>query len=134
VPHPRREGAAPSCSRRPARLHEGLPHRLEAFARALDLYPELRGRVTLAQFAVPSRADIHSTPSSRGSSSKRVGEINGRFSRAGWVPCTTLPGARSTRLLAWYRAADVALVTPLKDGNEPVAKEYCAANPRGVLC
>jgi len=113
---------------------KGLPHRLEAFARALDLYPELRGRVTLAQFVVPSRADIPQYAEFKGQLEQRVGEINGRFSRAGWVPMYYVYRALDrTRLLAWYRSADVALVTPLKDGMNLVAKEYCAANPRGVL-
>ena len=113
---------------------KGLRHRLEAFARALELYPELRGRVTLAQFVVPSRADIPQYVEFKRELEQLVGEINGRFTRAGWVPVYYVFRLLDrTRLLAWYRASDVGLVTPLKDGMNLVAKEYCAANPRGVL-
>jgi trehalose 6-phosphate synthase len=65
-----------------------------------------------------------------------VGEINGYFGRPGWVPVHYLHRTLDPEeLLAYYRAADVALVTPLKAGMNLGAKEYCAANleNRGAL-
>jgi trehalose 6-phosphate synthase len=65
-----------------------------------------------------------------------VGHINGRFTREGWVPIhyiyRSLPRAE---LVAHYRTSEVALITPLKDGMNLVAKEYCAASvdSQGVL-
>lgn len=58
-----------------------------------------------------------------------VSEINGKFTRPGWVPIHYLyQSVDRTELTALYRAADIALVTPLKDGMNLVAKEYCASN------
>jgi trehalose 6-phosphate synthase len=64
-----------------------------------------------------------------------VSEINGEFTRAGWVPIHYINrGLDWAQLLAYYRTADIALVTPLKDGMNLVAKEYGAAGPDdGVL-
>jgi trehalose 6-phosphate synthase len=113
---------------------KGLSHRLEAFATALETYPELRGKVTLVQFVVPSREAVPRYAEFKRDLERMVGEINGRFTRSGWVPVHyVFRSLDRTRLLAYYRASDVALVTPLKDGMNLVAKEYCAANPHGVL-
>lgn len=115
---------------------KGIEQRLEAFRHALQRYPELRHRVTLVQIAVPSRTDIPEYRNLKQRIEGLVGEINGEFTHLGWVPIhyiyRSLP---FTELLAHYRAADVALITPLKDGMNLVAKEYCAAHldQQGVL-
>lgn len=114
----------------------GLPEKLRAFAQALERRPELRDQVTLVQVVVPSRDDVPGHTALRAEIERLVGEINGRFSRPGWVPVhyyhRTLAPAD---LVAHYRAADVALITPLKEGMNLVAKEFCAANleENGVL-
>ncbi len=111
---------------------KGIEQRLEAFRHALQRFPELRGEVTFVQVAVPSRTDIPEYRELKGRIEQLVGEINGEFTHLGWVPIhyiyRSLP---FTELLAHYRAADVALVTPLKDGMNLVAKEYCAAHLHG---
>jgi trehalose 6-phosphate synthase len=111
---------------------KGIEQRLEAFRHTLQRFPELRGEVTFVQVAVPSRTDIPEYKELKGRIEQLVGEINGEFTHLGWVPihyiCRSLP---FTELLAHYRAADVALVTPLKDGMNLVAKEYCAAHLHG---
>ncbi len=115
---------------------KGIEQRLEAFRNTLQRYPELRRRITLVQIAVPSRTDIPEYRMLKQRIEGLVGEINGELTHLGWVPiqylCRSLP---FTELLAHYRAADVALVTPLKDGMNLVAKEYCAAHldHQGVL-
>ena len=64
-----------------------------------------------------------------------LAQINGEFSRPGWVPIHYLYRHLSRRdLIAIYRASDIALVTPIKDGMNLVCKEYCASSPNeGVL-
>ena len=114
----------------------GIPEKLRAFAAALARYPELQERATLVQFAIPSREILPRHTALRGEIERLAGEINGAFGRPGWVPVHYLHREpEADELLAYYRAADVALVTPLKAGMHLMAKEYCAANleGRGVL-
>ena len=111
---------------------KGLTHRLDAFAAMLERLPELRGKVTLMQFIIPSRGGLAPYAELKRELERRVGELNGRFTRSGWVPVhhnyRSIP---REKLLAYYRAADAALVTPLKDGMNLVCKEYCASRVDG---
>jgi trehalose 6-phosphate synthase len=115
---------------------KGIPHKLEGYRLALQRYPELRERIVLVQLVVPSREDIPEYHALRAEIERRVGRIQGQFTRPGRVPLHYRFGSWARlELLAHYRAADIALVTPLKDGMNLVAKEYCAASVegRGVL-
>ena len=115
---------------------KGILERLLAFREALRRHPELRGTTTLVQVVVPSREDIPSYHALRESIERLVGEIVGELSRPGWVPVLYMHKAISRgELRGFYRAAQVALVTPLKDGMNLVAKEYCASrvDEQGVL-
>jgi alpha,alpha-trehalose-phosphate synthase [UDP-forming] len=115
---------------------KGIPLRLRAFKSALTLFPELRGKVTLIQIVVPSREGIADYQRLKAEIEGLVSEINGGFTEPGWAPVQYLfRSIPRSELLAYYRAAGVALVTPLKDGMNLVAKEYCAASPDedGVL-
>ena len=115
---------------------KGIPQRLEAFGTALRRYPELRGNTSLVQVAVPSREEIPRYHELRTEIEQLVGAINGEFAAPPWVPVHYIfRSLERTELLAYYRAADVALVTPLKDGMNLVAKEYCACqiDEDGVL-
>ena len=106
---------------------KGVPERLRAFRNALERYPELRGRVVLIQVVVPSRVEIPRYHAFKGLIDRLVGNINGRFSTSNWVPVQYhFRGLTREDLLAHYRASDIAFVTPLKDGMNLVAKEYCA--------
>ena len=109
---------------------KGIPHRLKAFRSALERYPELRERISLIQVVVPSRVDIADYHDLKLEIEQLVGQINGEFVRpGGWVPVWYVYGSLSRNdLLAYYRAADIALITPLKDGMNLVAKEYCACS------
>ena len=109
---------------------KGIPHRLKAFSSALQRYPELRERMSLIQVVVPSRVDIADYHDLKLEIEQLVGQINGEFVRpGGWVPVWYVYGSLSRNdLMAYYRAADVALITPLKDGMNLVAKEYCACS------
>ena len=115
---------------------KGVPERLRGFRRALERFPALRGRLTLVQIMVPSREDILQYRALRSEIEGLVGEINGIYSQPGWIPINYIFRSLSRAdLLAYYRAADIALVTPLKDGMNLISKEYCAANvdENGVL-
>jgi trehalose 6-phosphate synthase len=114
---------------------KGVPEKLSGFERALERYPELRGRVTLVQLVIPSRVKIPEYHRLKARIEGLVGRINGRFTRRGWAPIQYQFGSwPQAELLAFYRGADVALVTPLRDGMNLVSKEYVAASvERGAL-
>ncbi|ABF44362.1 MULTISPECIES: alpha,alpha-trehalose-phosphate synthase (UDP-forming) [Deinococcus] len=113
---------------------KGIPERLEAFDAFLDRYPEARRRVTLLQIAVPSRERVESYRQLRAQVEGLVGRINGKHTRDGWSPVQYIyRGVPREELVAHYRAADVMLVTPLRDGLNLVAKEFVASSRDGVL-
>lgn len=115
---------------------KGIPERLLAFQSALSRHPELRGRLSLVQLVVPSREEVKAYRELKDRIELLVSGINGKYTKDGWVPVIYLYQSmdRAT-LIAHYLAADIALVTPLKDGMNLVCKEYCAAHTdqRGVL-
>src|SRR5256712_2352566 len=106
---------------------KGIPERLRAFRDALERYGELQGRVVLIQNVVPSRVEIPRYHEFKDRIDRLVGDINGRFSTDTWLPVHyRFRSLDRDDLLAHYRACEIALVTPLKDGMNLVAKEYCA--------
>ena len=115
---------------------KGIPERLKTFRRLLRTQPELAGKVVLLQVAVPSRENIESYQDLTGEVNQLISEINGQFGRSDWVPVVyihrDIPRAD---LVALYAFADVAWVSPLRDGMNLVAKEYVACKPdgKGVL-
>ncbi len=116
---------------------KGIPYRLKAFDLALERYPEMRSRVTLVQVVVPSRTYVPEYAQMKREIDEMVGRINGKYTVSGWTPIhyiyRSLP---RPELVSLYRAADAALLTPLKDGMNLIAKEYCASCSReeaGVL-
>nr|HEX4315298.1 trehalose-phosphatase [Kofleriaceae bacterium] len=116
---------------------KGIPERLEAFARMLELFPAWRGKVSFIQISVPTRSDVADYAEMRSRVESLVGRINGAYGEADWTPVRYLYRSYDQETLAkLYRAAAVALVTPLRDGLNLVAKEYVAAqdgNDPGVL-
>jgi alpha,alpha-trehalose-phosphate synthase [UDP-forming]/trehalose-phosphatase len=107
---------------------KGIPQRLEAFARMLGTFPEWRGRVSLVQISVPSRADVPEYREQRQLIESTVKRINADFGTPGWTPVRYLYRSYGRpQLVQFYRAGKVALVTPLRDGMNLVAKEYVAA-------
>ncbi len=108
---------------------KGIPEKLRAFEYALKRYKSLQGRVTLIQIVVPSRVDIPEYLNLKAEIEGLVSRINGEYAQAGWIPVNYMfRSLERAELLAYYRAARIALVTPLKDGMNLVAKEYCTAN------
>ncbi|NLV24728.1 MAG: trehalose-6-phosphate synthase [Deltaproteobacteria bacterium] len=115
---------------------KGVPERFLAFERLLEKYPELQQRIILLQVVVPSRTLIPDYRNLKGMVEQMAGRINGRFAVPGWTPIQYyFRSLNQTQLLAHYRCADIALVTPLRDGMNLVSKEYCSSRPDqdGVL-
>ena len=115
---------------------KGILHRLYGFASFLKKHPEYHGKVTLAMVIVPSRDHVGSYAELKTKIDEEIGSINGTYSTIDWTPvCYFYHGFSFEELMAMYHVADIALVTPLRDGMNLVAKEYVAAkqgNP-GVL-
>ena len=115
---------------------KGIPERIGAFERLLELHPEHRERVILLQLAVPSRSEVPEYRRLKREIDELVGRVNGRFGTPQWTPIHYLHrGATPDHLVALYRDADVAVVTPLRDGMNLVAKEFvaCQVADPGVL-
>jgi len=115
---------------------KGIPERVRAFEHLLETHPEWRERVVLLQVAVPSRQQVAEYQQLKRLLDEEIGRVNGRFATASWSPIRYLHRSVSPEQLAvLYRDADVALVTPLRDGMNLVAKEYVASQVRdpGVL-
>ncbi|HSJ27238.1 MAG TPA: trehalose-6-phosphate synthase [Acidimicrobiia bacterium] len=115
---------------------KGIDLRLRAFESLLESRPDLHGRIVLVQVAVPSREAVGEYRTIRRSVEQNVGRINGAFGRSDWTPVRYYyRGLDRPDLIAHYVAADVLLVTPLRDGMNLVAKEYvaCRIDDTGVL-
>ncbi|MGR4875872.1 alpha,alpha-trehalose-phosphate synthase (UDP-forming) [Pseudoxanthomonas sp. LARHCG66] len=107
---------------------KGLPERFQAFGTYLDTHPDDVGRLTYLQIAPPSREDVPEYRDLREQLERFAGHINGRLARPDWTPIRYVNHCYPHHVLAgFYRTADVALVTPLRDGMNLVAKEYVAA-------
>jgi trehalose 6-phosphate synthase len=116
---------------------KGLAQRMDAFERFLATYPDWRGKVTYLQITPKNRSEIQEHADMERTISEAAGRINGSYGEAAWTPIRYVNRAYSRSVLAGlYRSARAALVTPLRDGMNLVAKEYVAAqNPEdpGVL-
>ena len=115
---------------------KGILQRLEAFDQFLTQNPEYKEKVTLILVAVPSRTGVEDYAELRRQLEGLVGRINGEHGSLGWVPVWYLYRFLPfERIAALYNAADVALVTPLRDGMDLIAKEFVATKKdgRGVL-
>ncbi len=115
---------------------KGIIERLKSFEKLLATHADLRGRVSLLQVVVPSREGLGEHQQLKLAIETRVSQINDQYATTAWVPIHYMYRNLSRpELVALYRAADVALVTPLKDGMNLVAKEFCACriDETGVL-
>lgn len=112
---------------------KGIPERLDAFNTFLENNPKWHGNVTLALAVTPSRVNVHEYQLLKKEIDELVGRINGKYSTIDWSPILyvhqTLP---FHTLAALYIMADVALVTPIRDGMNLIAKEYIAASSNGL--
>ncbi len=116
---------------------KGIPEHLKAFERFLEKYPEWQERITYVLLCVPSRTKVQEYQQLKSDIDELVGKINGRFNVPGWLPVLYMYRSLPfEELSAFYSTADLALVTPLRDGMNLVAKEYLACQDqvgKGVL-
>jgi trehalose 6-phosphate synthase len=107
---------------------KGLPQRLRAFRQLLQQYPENLNSATLIQIASPSREALDTYSGLRQELESLCGSINGDYGELDWMPVRYIHrNVARKRLPGLYRVASVALVTPLRDGMNLVAKEFIAA-------
>jgi len=113
---------------------KGILNRLLAFERFLEGNPRYLGKVSFIQVASPTRSIITEYRDMKRQIEETVGRVNGRFGRPQWTPIVYInrqvPG---DEVLMLYRIADVAMVTPVIDGMNLVAKEYVTVNDSGAL-
>lgn len=115
---------------------KGIPNRLRAFELFLERNPEFRKQVTLIMLVVPSRIQVEKYMLLKSEIDELVGKINGRFGGVNYNPVwyffRSLP---FNNLVELYSSCDVALITPVRDGMNLVAKEYiaCRFNQTGVI-
>jgi trehalose 6-phosphate synthase/phosphatase len=111
---------------------KGILERLHGYERFLERQPDWRRRVCLVQVTVPSRDRLPEYRQLKRAVEETIGRISGRFAADGRTPLHYAYTALGREALsAYYAAADVALVTPLRDGMNLVAKEYVASHPGG---
>jgi trehalose 6-phosphate synthase len=107
---------------------KGLAERFEGYRRFLEEHEDCRGRVFLLQIAPPSRGEVATYEVIREQLDELSGRINGEWAEVDWVPIRYVnQGYPREDLAGFYRAAGIALITPLRDGMNLVAKEYVAA-------
>jgi trehalose 6-phosphate synthase len=116
---------------------KGIDERLLAFERLLNDNRDLHKKLFLLQISTYTRSEVDAYQDMIARLDALSGRINGAFAEMDWVPIRNVHRMHSRDELAGiYRAADVALVTPLRDGMNLVAKEYVAAQDEadpGVL-
>ena len=112
---------------------KGIPERLRVFERFLERNPQWHNRVVLVALTAPSRTSVPEYRALKRTVDELVGRVNGRFGEPGWVPVWYLYRSLPLeRVVALYRVASIAMVTPLRDGMNLVAKEYLASRPEGT--
>lgn len=115
---------------------KGISKRLLAFEYFLEKYPEFKGKVRLVMLAVPSRSNVPQYQLLKNEIDQLVGRINGKFAEIRWTPIWYFYRSFPfDNLIDLYTSCDIALLTPLRDGMNLVAKEYiaCRENRTGVL-
>ncbi|ACB39225.1 bifunctional alpha,alpha-trehalose-phosphate synthase (UDP-forming)/trehalose-phosphatase [Pyrobaculum neutrophilum] len=107
---------------------KGVLNRLKAWERFLKEHPRWRGRAVFVLVVVPSRVGVPQYEAMKREIEREVGRINGELGEVDWTPVVYISRFIPTpTLLALYNIADVALITPLRDGMNLVAKEYVAS-------
>lgn len=115
---------------------KGIPQRLQAYDAFLKKYPKWHQKISLVMVAVPSRTEVESYKELRDEIEQTVSRINGTYGTLEWAPISyQFQNLPFENVVALYAKADIALVTPLRDGMNLVAKEYiaCKQKHNGVL-
>lgn len=116
---------------------KGIPERIYSYGRFLKNNPKYQGSVTLILVVVPSRSNVEEYKDLKVEVDKRVGHVNGELGTFNWIPIRYYYRSFPfDSLSAMYKASHIALITPLRDGMNLVAKEFIASkedSKRGVL-
>ncbi|MDQ7826010.1 MAG: bifunctional alpha,alpha-trehalose-phosphate synthase (UDP-forming)/trehalose-phosphatase [Candidatus Eremiobacteraeota bacterium] len=115
---------------------KGISNRLKGYEHFLSCSPEWRGKVVLILVVVPSRIKVEHYQAMKRQIDELVGKINGTYGSMEWTPVLYLYKSLSFKeIAALYSLSDIALITPLRDGMNLIAKEYVASriDGRGVL-
>ncbi len=113
---------------------KGILQRLKAMDLLYEKHPEYIGEVTMVQRISPSRTEVKEYQDMKETINRKIAQINGKYQKDHWVPIKYFyDSVPQKELLPYYRAADIALITPLIDGMNLVAKEYLAVQNNGML-
>ena len=115
---------------------KGIINRLKGYEAFLERSPDWQGKVTLIAVVVPSRVKVEHYQYMKRQIDELVGKINGKFGKVNWTPILySYRYIPFEQLIALYKTSDIALVTPLRDGMNLIAKEYIATKTdgRGIL-
>ncbi|MEP7264067.1 MAG: bifunctional alpha,alpha-trehalose-phosphate synthase (UDP-forming)/trehalose-phosphatase [Bacteroidota bacterium] len=115
---------------------KGILNRMKGYEYFLENNPDWRGRVTLIMIVIPSRIGVESYQSIKSQIDELSGHINSKFGSMDWIPIVYRYNSVSfNELVALYTCSDIALITPLRDGMNLIAKEYiaCRTTGKGVL-
>lgn len=115
---------------------KGIANRLRAYEQFLAQHPEYHSKISLILLAVPSRQNVEQYQQMKREVDELVGRINGEYGQINWTPVWYFYRSMPFNdLISLYNSCDIALITPLRDGMNLVAKEYIAAkiDNKGVL-
>ena len=115
---------------------KGIVNRIQAFEIFLENYPQYKEKVRLVMLAVPSRSDVPQYKKLKRQTDEIVGRVNGKFSTVNWTPVWYFYRSMSfDNLIDLYTSSDIAMITPVRDGMNLVAKEYVSTRifKKGVL-
>jgi trehalose 6-phosphate synthase/phosphatase len=115
---------------------KGIPERLKAFNLFLEKHPEYREKIVFVLVVVPSRTKVEQYAALKKHVDEYVGTLNGKYGTMSWVPIWYMYRSLSFNyLVALYKMADIALITPLRDGMNLISKEYLATktDKNGIL-
>ena len=111
---------------------KGVINRIKAFDLFLDKYPEYLEKVRLVMLTVPSRSDVPEYKRLKKETDEVVGRINGKYATVNWTPIWYYYRAMDfDDLIDLYMTSDIAMITPVRDGMNLVAKEYVATRVKG---
>ncbi|MDQ2973410.1 MAG: bifunctional alpha,alpha-trehalose-phosphate synthase (UDP-forming)/trehalose-phosphatase [bacterium] len=115
---------------------KGLPHKIKAFGKLLESKSNLRGKVVMAMLVAPSRTEIKAYKNLKTEIDGLINDINQKYGTKKWLPIDYMYRTMDfNEISAYYQMADIAFVTPVRDGMNLVAKEFIASKPdrKGVL-
>ncbi|MCW4467715.1 bifunctional alpha,alpha-trehalose-phosphate synthase (UDP-forming)/trehalose-phosphatase [Flavobacterium sp. MFBS3-15] len=112
---------------------KGIPNRILAFEYFLNKYPKYKEKVRLVMLAVPSRENVPQYQKLKRETDELVGRINGKFATVNWTPIWYFYRSMPfENLIDLYVSSHVAMITPIRDGMNLVAKEYVATRTEGT--